>query len=137
MCIPERPRKTLKVTDLWEKEAILCTTEKECNKILDLMHEAWLKWWDWESYKEKRYMDYICEWQVYNPYRWTNWKVLYYSDFKLYDASDFIDGEYKMWHNVIDTQPEAEEEWVYYSKATISPSWTRELEVRIPKRFRI
>lgn len=82
----------MQVTDLWENEWISCTTEEECNKILDLMHDAWLKWSSWKSYKEERIMEFLNEWQVYFPYIWKYDRKEYCIAqwYKLYPASDFI-----------------------------------------------
>lgn len=81
-----------KVTELWRIEVILCTTEDECNKILDLMHESWLKWCSWETYKKTRHMGYVKKWQCYEPFDWTYAYKEYYESlwYTIYPASDFI-----------------------------------------------
>lgn len=82
----------MKVTDLKVGEVILCRTEGECEAILDLMHEAWLKWHDGTSYKENRRMPSVPI-QCYEPAKWihsnTNWyKVSNW--YTIYPASLFI-----------------------------------------------
>ena len=97
------------VTDLKEKEWILCTTEEECNKILDLMYDAWLIRCNNKTYKENRNMWYLDRWQVYIPYNWKHDSKKYCMDsgYKLYCASNFIWTEkslnyvYKMWDKVL------------------------------------
>ncbi len=80
-----------KITDLKANEGILCKTEEECNKILDLMHESWLKWCDNTTYKENRIMDWLDDWWItYCPYlfEWTH-SCTSNPIIKKYPASDF------------------------------------------------
>jgi len=80
-----------KVTDLKENECILCTTQEECDAIQDLMHEAWLKWCDGRSYKERRNAIYIPN-QCYYPFAWKYGKKEYDKEnwHTIYPASDFV-----------------------------------------------
>lgn len=83
-----------KITDLWEKECILCTTQEECDIIMDMMHDAGLRWCNLKRYKNYRPSDYLPN-QCYNPAKWQHWdkeihKLLWYT---IYPASDFIEAK--------------------------------------------
>lgn len=80
-----------KITDLKENECILCTTLEECNAIMDLMHEAGLKWSSGSSYKELRTTTRLPE-QCYYPAAWHYCDKQYAIEkwHTIYPASDFI-----------------------------------------------
>lgn len=83
-----------KITDLWEKECICCTTQEECDIIMDMMHDAGLKWCTGKSYKEYRTNHYLPN-HVYQPYYWVNGsEEIYQIDwYTIYPASDFIEAK--------------------------------------------
>lgn len=80
-----------KVTELQDNECILCTTEEECNAIMDLMHEAGLKWYDWDSYKKYRCMAFLTE-QCHYPAIWRHCDKQYaiHNWHTIYPVSDFL-----------------------------------------------
>lgn len=85
-----------KITDLWEKECICCTTQEECDIIMDMVHDAGLKWSDWDSYIEQRESDYLpCHY--FYPFEWEYSYKEYYKSiwYTIYPASDFIEAKRK------------------------------------------
>lgn len=78
------------IKSLGEKECILCTNQQECDVIMDMMHDAGLKWYNWKSYKESRESQYRNH--CYRPYEWSFWCKDYYESewYTIYPASDFI-----------------------------------------------
>ena len=80
-----------KVTDLKKNECILCTTLEECDAILDLMHEAGLKWNTGGLYKDERDVKYLPN-KCYYPYDGAYSDKAYAKEcwYKIYTASDFI-----------------------------------------------
>ena len=82
----------MKVTDLKEKDLILCTTVQECKAIQNILHEAWLKWHDWTSYKEVYHTIYIPK-QYYCPFKWRFWSTdwSWLENYNIFNASYFID----------------------------------------------
>ena len=122
----------MKVTDLLENEAILCSTEEECNKILDLMHEAWLKWANWNSYEIYRNMDHLNEWQCYFPKDWCrcdkNFSIAQW--LKIYNASEFFEEHTLNW--------ESKNEIELVIERIQNKYWFEDASIEImPKRFRI
>lgn len=83
-----------KITDLWPKECILCTTQEECDIIMDMMHDAGLRWRTGQSYKEHRPNNYLPN-QCYHPYWWMHTETDFYiSEWCIiYPASDFIEAK--------------------------------------------
>ena len=80
------------IKSLGEKECILCTTQEECDIIMDMMHDAGLKWSTGNTYKEYRPNKYLPN-QCHDPRSWMHWdeethKSLWY---KIYPASQFIE----------------------------------------------
>lgn len=84
------------ITSLWPKECILCTTQEECDAIMDMMHDAGLTWNDWDSYKEYRLSGYLPS-HCYFPFEWECWSKTHYEKewYTIYPASDFIEKERK------------------------------------------
>ena len=83
-----------KITDLWEKECICCTTQEECDIIMDMMHDAGLKWSYWDSYIEQRESDYLpCH--CFYPFEWEYSYKEYYKSiwYTIYPASEFIEAK--------------------------------------------
>lgn len=82
--------KTRNIKSLGEKECILCTTQEECDIIMDMMHDAGLKWCTWLSYKSRR-IGYSDTWICYFPKKWTRdyYKLVEWCT--IYPASDFIE----------------------------------------------
>lgn len=83
-----------KITDLWEKECICCTTQEECDIIMDMMHDSGLKWRTGKSYKETRISNCI-PYHCYRPHEWSFWSKNYYESewYTICPASDFIEAK--------------------------------------------
>lgn len=80
------------ITSIWPKECILCTTQEECNIIMDMMHDAGLTWDSGHAYKEYRRYDFLPE-QCHDPIIWIyndkeSYEKLWYT---IYPASQFIE----------------------------------------------
>lgn len=78
-----------KVTDLKENEGIVCRNEQEAKQIMQLMHDAGLKWCTGQSYfKVDMYYNEI----VYVPFAGTHLIIesAIHKNYTIHEAKDFI-----------------------------------------------
>ena len=99
----------MKVTDLKEKDGILCTTKEEADQICKLMHEAWLKWSSGESYLKNHIRDFLNDETVYYPADWycLRKKQAKVKSHRIYLASYFLeenteDSKYPLYHTKLE-----------------------------------
>lgn len=76
-----------------EHECIHCETEELAKEICKLMDEAWLRWYNWDSYLRDTH--YLGEWKdiCYCVSLWLHNNLLYYKEagkYKIYKAQDIL-----------------------------------------------